>query len=92
MGTPLYDAFAMERADESARPAVIGMINGMTAGLGFVANIRRQMAVGGYRAPVDPDITSRVGSGLTGRVDPQDAQPQQLDSELQAGRWCRSRS
>jgi spermidine dehydrogenase len=25
------------------------------SGLGFVANIRRQMTVGGYRAPVDPD-------------------------------------
>ncbi|HTE45267.1 MAG TPA: FAD/NAD(P)-binding protein [Gemmatimonadaceae bacterium] len=24
-------------------------------GLGFVANIRRQMTIGGYRAPVDPD-------------------------------------
>jgi MFS family permease len=28
MGTPLYDAFAMERTDEAARPAVIGMLNG----------------------------------------------------------------
>jgi MFS family permease len=28
MGTPLYDAFAMERTDEAARPAVIGLING----------------------------------------------------------------
>jgi MFS family permease len=28
MGAPLYDAFAMERTDEAARPAVIGMING----------------------------------------------------------------
>jgi MFS family permease len=28
MGTPLYDAFAMERTDEAARPAVIGVING----------------------------------------------------------------
>jgi MFS family permease len=28
MGTPLYDAFAMERTDEAARPVVIGVING----------------------------------------------------------------
>ncbi len=28
MGSPLYDAFAMERTDESARPIVIGLING----------------------------------------------------------------
>ena len=28
MGSPLYDAFAMERTDEPARPAVIGLING----------------------------------------------------------------
>lgn len=28
MGSPLYDAFAMERTDEDARPAVIGLING----------------------------------------------------------------
>jgi MFS family permease len=28
MGAPLYDAFAMERTDEAARPAVIGAING----------------------------------------------------------------
>jgi MFS family permease len=28
MGSPLYDAFAMERTDEAARPAVIGVING----------------------------------------------------------------
>lgn len=28
MGTPLYDAFAMERTEEAARPAVIGLING----------------------------------------------------------------
>jgi len=28
MGAPLYDAFAMERTDEAARPAVIGVING----------------------------------------------------------------
>jgi MFS family permease len=28
VGAPLYDAFAMERTDEAARPAVIGMING----------------------------------------------------------------
>jgi MFS family permease len=28
MGTPLYDAFAMERTEEAARPAVIGVING----------------------------------------------------------------
>jgi predicted MFS family arabinose efflux permease len=28
MGSPLYDAFAMERTDEAARPAVIGLING----------------------------------------------------------------
>jgi MFS family permease len=28
MGAPLYDAFAMERTDEAARPAVIGLING----------------------------------------------------------------
>jgi len=28
MGTPLYDAFAMERTDEAARPAVIGVLNG----------------------------------------------------------------
>ena len=27
MGAPLYDAFAMERTDEAARPAVIGLIN-----------------------------------------------------------------
>jgi MFS family permease len=28
IGAPLYDAFAMERTDEAARPAVIGLING----------------------------------------------------------------
>jgi len=28
MGSPLFDAFAMERTDEAARPAVIGLING----------------------------------------------------------------
>jgi MFS family permease len=28
MGAPLYDAFAMERTNEAARPAVIGVING----------------------------------------------------------------
>jgi predicted MFS family arabinose efflux permease len=28
MGSPLYDAFAMERTAEPARPAVIGLING----------------------------------------------------------------
>jgi MFS family permease len=28
MGTPLYDAFAMEQTDEPARPTVIGLING----------------------------------------------------------------
>ncbi|HEY3229891.1 MAG TPA: MFS transporter, partial [Roseiflexaceae bacterium] len=28
MGSPLYDAFAMERTDEAARPTVIGLING----------------------------------------------------------------
>lgn len=28
MGTPLYDAFAMERSDEAARPTVIALING----------------------------------------------------------------
>ena len=28
MGSPLYDAFAMERTEESARPIVIGLING----------------------------------------------------------------
>jgi MFS family permease len=28
MGAPLYDAFAMERTDEAARPIVIGIING----------------------------------------------------------------
>jgi MFS family permease len=28
MGAPLYDAFAMERTDEAARPVVIGIING----------------------------------------------------------------
>ncbi len=28
MGAPLYDAFAMERTDEAARPTVIGLING----------------------------------------------------------------
>lgn len=28
MGTPLYDAFAMEQTDEAARPTVIGLING----------------------------------------------------------------
>jgi MFS family permease len=28
MGSPLYDAFAMERTEEAARPTVIGLING----------------------------------------------------------------
>jgi len=28
MGAPLYDAFAMERSDEAARPTVIALING----------------------------------------------------------------
>ncbi len=28
VGAPLYDAFAMERTDEAARPIVIGLING----------------------------------------------------------------
>ena len=28
MGAPLYDAFAMERTEEAARPTVIGLING----------------------------------------------------------------
>jgi MFS family permease len=28
MGSPLYDAFAMERTDEELRPIVIGLING----------------------------------------------------------------
>jgi hypothetical protein len=28
MASPLYDAFAMERTDEAARPTVIGLING----------------------------------------------------------------
>lgn len=28
MGSPLYDAFAMERTEEAARPIVIGLING----------------------------------------------------------------
>jgi MFS family permease len=28
MGSPLYDAFAMERTEEPARPTVIGLING----------------------------------------------------------------
>jgi MFS family permease len=33
MGVPLYDAFAMERSEEAARPTVIGLINGAnTAG------------------------------------------------------------
>jgi MFS family permease len=33
MGVPLYDAFAMERTEEAARPTVIGLINGAnTAG------------------------------------------------------------
>jgi MFS family permease len=35
MGTPLYDAFAMERTDEAARPAVIGVINGAYS-IGYV--------------------------------------------------------
>jgi hypothetical protein len=33
MGTPLYDAFAMEQTEEQARPIVIGLVNGAyTAG------------------------------------------------------------
>ena len=28
MGSPLYDAFAMERSDEAARPTVIALVNG----------------------------------------------------------------
>ena len=35
MGAPLYDAFAMERTDEAARPAVIGVINGAYS-IGYV--------------------------------------------------------
>jgi MFS family permease len=31
MGTPLYDAFAMERSDEAARPTVIGLMNGASS-------------------------------------------------------------
>jgi MFS family permease len=31
MGTPLYDAFAMERSDEPARPTVIGLMNGASS-------------------------------------------------------------
>jgi MFS family permease len=31
MGAPLYDAFAMERTDEAARPAVIGLLNGASS-------------------------------------------------------------
>jgi MFS family permease len=34
MGTPLYDAFAMEQTDEGARPVVIGVLNG-AASLGY---------------------------------------------------------
>ena len=34
MGTPLYDAFAMERTQPAARPTVIGLLNG-AASLGY---------------------------------------------------------
>jgi MFS family permease len=34
MGTPLYDAFAMERTAEAARPTVIGLMNG-AASVGY---------------------------------------------------------
>jgi MFS family permease len=49
MGTPLYDAFAMERTDEAARPAVIGLINGAySLGYAFapLASTRIQAAYG----------------------------------------------
>jgi MFS family permease len=36
MGSPLYDAFAMERTEESARPTVIGLINGAYS-IGYLA-------------------------------------------------------
>ncbi|MEO7083010.1 MAG: NAD(P)/FAD-dependent oxidoreductase, partial [Gemmatimonadaceae bacterium] len=42
------------------------------SGLGFVANIRRQMTVGGYQAPVDPDapavLTFYIGLYTPGRT------------------------
>ncbi len=49
MGTPLYDAFAMERADEAARPALIGLINGAySIGYAFapLISVRIQAAYG----------------------------------------------
>ncbi|HEU5100533.1 MAG TPA: MFS transporter [Roseiflexaceae bacterium] len=49
LGTPLYDAFAMERTDESARPAVIGLINGASSiGYAFapIVSTRIQAAYG----------------------------------------------
>ena len=36
MGSPLYDAFAMEHTDEAARPLVIGLINGAYS-VGYLA-------------------------------------------------------
>lgn len=36
MGTPLYEAFAMERTEESARPTVIGLI-GAAQSMGYLA-------------------------------------------------------
>ena len=36
MGSPLFDAFAMERTDEAARPVVIGLINGAYS-VGYLA-------------------------------------------------------
>jgi predicted MFS family arabinose efflux permease len=53
LGTPLYDAFAMERTDEAARPAVIGLINGAySLGYAFAPLISTQVQAAYGFAPL----------------------------------------
>jgi MFS family permease len=53
MGTPLYDAFAMERTHESARPVVIGLINGASSiGYAFAPILSTQVQAAYGFAPL----------------------------------------
>jgi MFS family permease len=53
MGTPLYDAFAMERTSEPARPAVIGLINGASSiGYAFAPIVSTQIQAAYGFAPL----------------------------------------
>jgi MFS family permease len=51
MGSPLYDAFAMERSDEQVRPIVIGIINGAYT-VGYI-----------FAPEISVDIQQRYGFG-----------------------------